>query len=62
MVAHPYAWSSSGPPRMFGVFDENTHVSEDLLKSAIHAIKIASTANPPKEAAEVDDTFSKKAK
>ena len=46
LVAHPYAWSSSGPPRMFGVFDEYTHVSEGLLKSAIHTIKIASKVNP----------------
>ena len=35
---------------------------EDLLKSAIHAIKIASKVHPPAEAVEVDDVSSEKLK
>ena len=54
MVATPYAWSSICPPRMLGIYGSGV-VSEDLLKSAIHVIKVASKANPPAEAAEVDD-------
>ena len=65
VVAPPYAWSSSGPPnprRMWGMFGipGSGVVSEDLLKSAIHVIKIASKCvkNHPAEAAEADDDAS----
>lgn len=54
MVAPPCAWSSSPKPDMYG----SGVVSEDLLKSAIHAIKVASKVSPPAEAAEVDDASS----
>ena len=61
--APPYAWSSSGPPKSgFMERYESGVASKHLLNSAIHAIKVASKTNPPAEAAEVDDTFSKKAK
>ena len=61
MVATPYAWSSICPPRMLGIYGSGV-VSEDLLKSAIHVIKVASKANPPVVAAEVDDASSEKPK
>lgn len=52
MVAPPCEWSSSPGMYPSGV------VSEDLLKSAIHVIKVASKVSPPAEAAEVDDASS----